>query len=208
MLFAVDNQFKIIAITQPFVVADEVARIQLMLEEGISLVHIRKPEFTKDQHRALLSEIPQRSHNRIAIHDHHELILEFPDIRLHLNGRNPRLLHKCNGYSCGCHSISELQGNKDADYQFLSPIFNSISKVGYESRFPTEQLREASENGLITSRVIALGGIQSENMEYIANLGFGGAALLGFFWEGLHEGEEGDRDLRKRINEVLNSVRN
>lgn len=45
-------------------------------------------------------------------------------------------------------------------------------------------------------------------MEYIANLGFGGAALLGFFWEGLHEGEEGDRDLRKRINEVLNSVRN
>jgi thiamine-phosphate pyrophosphorylase len=67
----------------------------------------------------------------------------------------------------------------DYDYLFLSPIFNSISKQGYLSGFSHDELVRAYEEGIIDRKVVALGGVRFDKIEYLKGLGFGGAAMIG-----------------------------
>ena len=67
----------------------------------------------------------------------------------------------------------------DYDYLFLSPIFDSISKVGYKSGFNDEELLNASVDGIIDERVIALGGVTFDKIPYLKELHFGGVAMIG-----------------------------
>ena len=85
--------------------------------------------------------------------------------------------------SASCHSIAEAAAKKaEADYVFLSPIFDSISKQGYQAAYSDGALSEAADGGIIDSRVIALGGITAERMPMLRRWHFGGAAFLGDVW--------------------------
>jgi thiamine-phosphate pyrophosphorylase len=64
----------------------------------------------------------------------------------------------------------------------LSPVFDSISKAGYNSGFTYATLKEASKKGIIEGNVIALGGISTSNIASIVDMGFGGVAVLGAVW--------------------------
>ena len=65
----------------------------------------------------------------------------------------------------------------------LSPIFDSISKVGYKSAFTEEELRKAHHEGIINERVMALGGVTFERIPNVLDLGFGGGMILGDAWQ-------------------------
>jgi nanoRNase/pAp phosphatase (c-di-AMP/oligoRNAs hydrolase) len=65
------------------------------------------------------------------------------------------------------------------DYLFLSPIFDSISKNGYKSIYTNDDLQEASKLGIIDDKVIALGGVTLDKIEYLRKLHFGGVAMIG-----------------------------
>ena len=100
---------------------------------------------------------------------------------IHLN-KNVTILP--NGYegfkTRSCHSFEEIIKYKhEYDYLFLSPIFNSISKVGYKSGFNEEELLKASTDGLIDEKVIALGGVTFDKIPYLKRLHFGGVAMIG-----------------------------
>ena len=69
------------------------------------------------------------------------------------------------------------------DYVFLSPIFDSISKRGYRSQFSLTELQKAAAEGIIDSKVVALGGITKDKLPLLQSLHFGGAAMLGAIWE-------------------------
>lgn len=85
--------------------------------------------------------------------------------------------------SASCHSIAETAAKKaDADYVFLSPIFDSISKQGYQAAYSDGALSKAAADGIIDSRVIALGGITADRMPMLRRWHFGGAAFLGDVW--------------------------
>ena len=76
--------------------------------------------------------------------------------------------------------MEEVKRYKDAcDYVLLSPIFDSVSKQGYASAFTDETLREASKDGIIDHKVVALGGVTPDKIDYLQQLNFGGAAMLG-----------------------------
>ena len=60
---------------------------------------------------------------------------------------------------------------------FLSPVFDSISKQGYASHFSEEQLR-----GHVDARVMALGGVTAGKIPWLADVGFGGCAFLGYLF--------------------------
>ena len=64
----------------------------------------------------------------------------------------------------------------------MSPIFDSISKQNYLSTYSAEEIRQASKDGIIDKKVIALGGIDAGNIPLIKDYGFGGAAILGDLW--------------------------
>ena len=64
----------------------------------------------------------------------------------------------------------------------MSPIYDSISKVNYYSTYTAEELRDAQRTKIIDSKVMALGGINTDNLLEIKDFGFGGAAILGDLW--------------------------
>ena len=158
--------------------------IDRLFGHGLDLLHLRKPSSTIEACRELLRQIPERWHSRIVLHDHFPLTGEFQLHGVHLNRRCP---HAPDGYtgsiSCSCHSLEEVAKKKPtSDYVFLSPIFNSISKAGYEAAFSTAALQHAAEEGIIDAKVYALGGVSKEHIAQLKELSFGGAAFLGDVW--------------------------
>lgn len=180
---------KIVLLTTPLPTQGEQEAITLALDRGeVDLVHLRHPRQTRAEAAAWLSRLPKRVLRRVVLHDHHDLIGDFPEVYgLHLNSHHPEPPEGYTGrLSRSCHSLEEVERFRDeCDYLFLSPIFDSISKRGYRSAFTLEELERATREGLITEKVYALGGVTPERYPLLERLGFGGAALLGAFWEGL-----------------------
>lgn len=173
-----------IVITLPEFFDGEAEAITLKFQAGLERLHLRKPESTADECRALLHQIPCCYHHRIVVHDHFELAEEFGLLGIHLNRRHPEPPAGWQGsISCSCHSMEEVeQMKKCCDYVTLSPIFNSISKQGYNAAFTREQLLKAQADGIIDKQVMALGGISPENIEEALSYGFGGVMVLGDAW--------------------------
>ncbi len=184
MLYQEDNM-KLIVITQEQSWKNEAHCINLLFENGLELLHLRKPGYTKEEISALLNDISPCFHRNIVIHDHFSLLTKFDLKGIHLNRRNPVPIKKQGiTISKSCHSLEEIKNwNDRISYAFLSPIFNSISKTGYQGAFTEEELQQAKEKNIINEKIIALGGITAENIPQIKSYGFGGIAVLGSLWE-------------------------
>jgi len=175
---------KLIVITTPAFFVEEDKILTTLFEEGLDYLHLRKPDTAPMFSERLLTLIPGQYHKRIVTHDHFYLKEEFNLMGIHLNHRNPTPPENYKGHiSCSCHSIEEVKRRKGScNYVFMSPIFDSISKQHYLSTYSAEDIRKATKEGVIDKRVIALGGIDAENILLIKDYGFGGAAILGDLW--------------------------
>ena len=175
---------KLIVITTPTYFVEEDQIITALFEEGLDILHLRKPTLPAVYAERLLTLIPDKFHKRIVIHDHFYLKEEYKLKGIHLSNRNPIVPDNYTGHvSASCHTFDEVNADKkNCDYVFLSPIFDSISKEGYHSHFSDEDIREAVRQGIIDRKVIALGGVSDENIVCIKDFGFGGAAVLGSLW--------------------------
>ncbi|MDE5978686.1 MAG: thiamine phosphate synthase [Muribaculaceae bacterium] len=180
---------RIIIITSPVAVEGETASICRLLDSGVvDRLHLRKPSLTEVDTRLLIERIPERLYPAISIHDHHHLAAEYGLGGIHLNSRNP--LPPVDGFpgfvSRSCHSVEEVKKAlliDNADYCFLSPLFDSVSKRGYKGAIGEAECHTLSLDGLLTERVIPLSGITPERLPEVARLGFKGAAILGAAWE-------------------------
>ena len=175
---------KLIVVTAPTFFVEEDKIITALFEEGLDILHLRKPETPAMYSERLLTLIPQKYHKRIITHEHFYLQEEFSLMGIHLNTRNPKEPHDYSGHiSCTCHSRDEVRNKKHFyDYLFLSPIYNCITKTGVTSGFTAEELRQAEKSKIIDSKVMALGGITSDNILEIKDYGFGGAVIMGDLW--------------------------
>ena len=174
------EKFRIIAITPPLFFPEEVSRITEILDSGeADFVHIRKPDSTSREITELITQLPQRLHYRLKIHDHFQLLEEFSLAGVHLNSRNPKAPLKNISISKSLHSLEELSVAHEFDYATLSPIFDSISKKGYRAKFDYQELREHLKG---KENIIALGGVTPEKFPLLRSLGFSGAALLSHFF--------------------------
>ena len=175
---------KLILITTPTYFVEEDQILTALFEEGLDILHPRKPQTSPVYAERLLTLIPEKYHKRIVVHDNFYLKEEYKLKGIHLNSRNPEIPENYSGHvSASCHSIEEIQAQKKrTDYLFLSPVFDSISKEGYHSAFTPEEIREAAHKGIIDKKVIALGGIDEETILRAKDFGFGGVALMGGLW--------------------------
>ena len=175
---------KLIVVTAPTFFVEEDKITTALFEEGLDILHLRKPETPAMYSERLLTLIPQKYHKRIITHEHFYLQEEFSLMGIHLNTRNPKEPHDYSGHiSCTCHSLDEVRNKKHFyDYLFLSPIYNCITKTGVTSGFTAEELRQAEKSKIIDSKVMALGGITSDNILEIKDYGFGGAVIMGDLW--------------------------
>ena len=182
---------KIIIITTPEIRQGETEIINALFQEGMHRLHLRKPKATASQLEEYINQIHPAYRNRIVLHDHHDLVRKMHLGGIHLNSRNPLppawLAEESQAHpitiSRSCHSIAEASEQlPHSDYIFLSPIFDSISKEGYQSAYTTEELQQAATQGILSEKTYALGGISLTNLPTLRRLGFQGAAILGDLW--------------------------
>lgn len=205
-----------IIITLPYFFDGEADAITLMFQSGMERLHLRKPESSADEVRALLSGIPRCYYPRIVLHEHFELANELGLGGVHLNRRWAEVPEGWTGkVSISCHSIEELEQKKregyrradgtkgQFDYLSLSPIFDSISKQGYCAAFADEVLMKAHDEGIIDQRVMALGGICKDNVEKALSFGFGGVMVLGDAWRNTPGAANDTASAKKRLPIVL-----
>lgn len=176
---------KLIGISWPDFFAGEAETINALFEAGLPLLHLRKPGGSAADVARLVGHIRPEFRNRLTLHYLPRLAKELGLGGYHLsNGHPPTPAGWSGRLSASCHSLEEAQLAKASgmDYVFLSPIFDSVSKSGYTSAFSAEDIARAAAEGVVDSRVVALGGIRPENIRRVEAMGFGGAAILGSLW--------------------------
>lgn len=182
---------KLVVITPPKFFIEEDKILTQLFEEGLDILHLRKPDSSPVYSERLLTLIPKQYRKRIVTHDHFYLKEEFNLKGIHLNKRNPEIPVGYKGHvSCSCHSWEEVkQKKKHFNYVFMNPFFDNVPNKEYLQNFSPEELKAASKSRVIDKRVIALGGITEENIRTIKKYGFGGAAVLGNIWDCFDEHE-------------------
>lgn len=186
---------KIIVITSPETIPGEAVLITRLLDGGIDYIHIRKPGASLRDVKNLIEEIPIQHRSKLRLHGHFESLNEFNLAGVQLNSRCPIAPATALTVSKSCHSIDELADADRYEYVTLSPIFNSISKDGYNSKFRLENLSSCIK----CKKIVALGGVKPENFLQLKNIGFWGAALLGYVW---------NNPTINHIDNVINEINN
>lgn len=175
---------KLILMTTPYFFVEEHQIINALFDEGLEILHLRKPETEPVYSERLLTLINENYRKRIVVHDHFYLKNEYNLKGIHLNYRNPELPLKYKGHiSCTCHTEQEIMAHKKAcDYVFLSPIFNMQGNGAYSAEFQPSVLRSMASRKIIDRKVMAFGGVNLDNIAQVKSLGFGGAVILGDIW--------------------------
>ena len=184
-------RFFIAGITEPkprSSATEEASLIMRLLNSGaVDLIHLRKPEASAEYTLSLIENIDQDLHSRLVLHSHFHLINNFrpggvhdkqPDSSVCLGLANQMEIP----LSCSCHSLEDFCKTEIHKYSycFLSPIFDSISKTGYLSRFSLDDPRLHTLAS--THRIVALGGVTPDHFAKLYAAKFAGAALLGYLW--------------------------
>lgn len=174
------KEFLIIGVTRPDFFPDEVERIISLFEKReIDFLHIRKPMASKEEVAELIKKIPREYYPFIKLHDHFDLVKEYSLGGVHLNSRNPETPEGLGAKSKSVHSLEEIDLVPDnLDYFFISPVFDSFSKVGYKANFDYNLLSEKIKG----KRAVALGGVTPGKIPFLKKLGFTGCAMLGSFF--------------------------
>ena len=171
----------VILISNPTPIKDEHEIIRQIFEEGLEVFHLRKKEFQENEMRAFIENIPEKYRRKIVLHSHYYLVAEYG-----LKGINVPAVYEgkatAGTLSVSFHSPEEIQKSElPFDYVFLSPVFDSISKEGYKSRFNPDELKLFLKDR--KEKIIALGGMDEDKIETVKDLGFSGIALLGAIWQ-------------------------
>lgn len=170
--------FKLIAITPELTMPDEAWRITHLVDAGFDAVHLRKPDSDSSAMRRYVDGLPKSIACRLTMHYFHDVAADTGIAGVHLSKRSPHAPEGWKGTtSRSCHSLQEVAESRELDYVFLSPVFDSISKQGYASHFSEEQLR-----GHVDAKVMALGGVTADKIPWLADVGFGGCAFLGYLF--------------------------
>lgn len=170
-----------IAISPENIFSEESAWIQQLLNSGIERVHIRHPHASAQKISNLLHVLPHNMWGRLSFHDFHVLYREFPGIGLHTNSRNPHFPAGFKGTrSYSCHTLNEaVTCQFNSDYVTLSPFFPSVSKPGYGSDYSLlHEIKQTANTNL--ARIVALGGITPDKIDWLRRRGYGGFAMLGY----------------------------
>lgn len=172
---------KTIVITAEAFLKDEIEHIEDLFDAGLQLLHIRKPLADSNRITRFIGAINSSFHNRIIVHKHIELISYFNLAGVHVNMSQFKSLKIPFGIaSTSVHVQAELEElDRQEGSFFISPIYDSISKKGYLANPNLLALGHHPRKG----KLIALGGINDQNIQKIKEHGFDGAALLGHIWE-------------------------
>jgi thiamine-phosphate pyrophosphorylase len=179
----------LVVISSPDAIADEANIINALFEEGLEILHLRKPGIERGGLEILLKKIKPQYMHQIALHQRHQIAADWGISRLHFTETKRAEMSKeewgalkqaDNILSTSVHDIEAYKQLPPVfDYTFFGPVFNSISKEGYLSVTGDDFVFPVVA-GL--PKVIAIGGINGQNIQRVKAMGFSGAAVLGMIW--------------------------
>jgi thiamine-phosphate pyrophosphorylase len=176
----------IIVITPEEFVQNETELINELFQEGLDLLHIRKPFINSEEMTDFIQNINSEFHHQLVLHSHYDLAKNFTISRLHFreidrqNELYKSFLDKT--ISTSVHDIETFNElNEDWEYAFISPVFPSISKKGYGEN--STILNDIKKRDNPSVKLIALGGINEKNISDVFESKIDGVALLGAIWE-------------------------
>jgi thiamine-phosphate pyrophosphorylase len=194
----------LIIISSPTTLADEANIINTLFEDGLELLHLRKPGIVIDKLITLLEKINSQYLHRIALHQHHAIADDFGIKRLHFTEvmrkesteeKLWKLVNEKKVLSTSIHQTEEyLNLSSCFSYTFYGPVFDSISKQGYTSTIPNDFVFPVQSNG---PKPIAIGGIDATNMQRALDMEFYGVAALGTIWQKPGESVQQFKTLQK-----------
>jgi len=177
----------ILVITPEIMIPNETVMINQLLQEGLDLLHIRKPEMSRREMSELISDIDPSFYSRLVLHTHYELGKDYGISRFHFREKDRKegkyqSFTGDNSISTSVHDMSTYNTlGKEWEYAFISPFFPSISKKGYgENSTVMEDIQYRNNKEV---KLMALGGITPENISRVFDAGADGVALLGAVWE-------------------------
>jgi thiamine-phosphate pyrophosphorylase len=200
------EDFELIIISDAHPIPDEAQIVNELFHEGLRTFHLRKPEAEKKQVKELLKKVKPDYIPNIVLHDHYDLGTSFKVKGLHTRDNGEKAPASLHSISRSVHSIRELYDNFSRyEYLLISPIYDSISKKGYNAAFNLKELALELENlkkEKNKSKFIALGGVDECNIQKTFSIGFDGAAVLGALWQ-LHNPKE-IVDKFRRLKKLVN----
>ena len=178
----------LIVITPENDIENEIELTNALFQAGLEILHLRKPNKNYAQHMAYLSGIDEAYHNKIVLHNEHDLAEDFMLKGIHIEEAPRRQLGEdfglyvsrftSQGYdvSTSFHSVEEMLLYKTVPviYTLISPVFSAISKPGMEG------VGHNVQNVPLT--VLGMGGINKETILPAKELGYSGVGVLGGVW--------------------------
>ena len=187
---------KLIIVTHPGHIEDEVETCKALLDAGLERLHVRKYKWNEDKITEWLSHFSQEYLNKMCVH-HQQAIFEKIHLGgLHLPYSNDFSYSKKTGqtFSCSVHAWDEAKIALDyCDYVFISPVFDSISKIAYKKNTDLHNV-PANPKG---KKIFALGGIDNSNISQIHEMGYYGAVVLGYIWNNPYDAVKKFKELKK-----------
>lgn len=177
----------ILVITPELIVPNETDFINQMFQEGLDLLHIRKPWISRNEMIEFITQIDESFYTQLVLHTYYDLGKEFTISRFHFReiDRQEEMYKsfaKENTISTSVHDIKTYNTlEKEWEYAFISPFFPSISKKGYGLNSTIKEEIKHRNNPDV--KLIALGGIHQDNIYEVFDSDADGAALLGAIWE-------------------------
>lgn len=176
----------IIVITPEDIVQNETELINELFQEGLNLLHIRKPFINAEEMTDFIQKIDSKFQSQLVLHSHYDLAENFNISRFHFReiDRQNSLFQSFTDkiISTSVHDIETfnvLSGNWE--YSFISPVFPSISKKGYGEN--SNILNDIKKRDNPNVKLISLGGINENNINEVFESEVDGVALLGAIWE-------------------------
>ncbi|MEC3877426.1 thiamine phosphate synthase [Chryseobacterium salviniae] len=176
----------IIIITSEKEIYNESKIINELFQEGLDLLHIRKPLMSSDVMKDFIKSIDVEFHQRLVLHSHYDVANYF-----NISGFHFREIDRQNNIheffidkiiSTSVHDIQTFNKLKVKwNYAFISPVFQSISKKGYGKG--SNILNDIKKRDNQNAKLIALGGIHENNINEVLKSNVDGVALLGAIWE-------------------------
>ena len=200
---------KYILVSSPLSIENEPAIIKQAISLGIEAFHLRKHGWGFEEVQNFLSHFNDEELSKIAVHGSLDWPMMIGLKRAHFKDslrfieNQPTIFRDAASQlreeidsvvlSRSFHSLDDLEDQAESyDISFLSPIFNSISKEGYDSGFEDsyEELsrrikalsQKLSGSLQVAPQLYALGGISQETIPRAYEMGFNGVATLGSVW--------------------------
>lgn len=170
-----------IVISSPIVFENEVFIVRDLFQEGMERFHVRKPNLSIQDIEKLIENIGLEYIDRMVFH-------HFSSEKIYCRNKHVSNCKELNFnllegevFSTSTHSIEEFNElSKEWNYAFLSPVFESISKKGYGKN--SDLLKAISCRTNFSTKMVALGGIQEENIKIVLDAGFDSVAIMGNIW--------------------------